>query len=334
MSISIPPSSKNLVIGLVKGYQFNQIKPFLISLGNCGYKGDICLLTASLSSETQINLQDHAAENGIILHSVQADEPFFKFPYIVKNSHLKLKEFHPFQLRKLPLFNYLYAKSIQFIAFLNKESSCTLKCHISKLFLYTWCVRYPLYYLYLSEYGKSYSNVMLTDTRDVLFQKDPFSFNINGLCCFLEENDFTINSSSVNRGWIIEGFGENALREIGHYSISCSGTTIGTRSAIMQYLETMVDYLIQISSQSVGIDQGVHNYILRKNLIKDVKFFENYHGPVLTMQLCQEKKFHFNQDGYITNEDGSIINVLHQYDRHSSAIKSKLRIYQESECVI
>ena len=324
-------SANNLVLGLVKGYEFEQIKPFLVSLRACGYKGNLCLLTCRLSSATQQALQKYAEQNQVILHPFP-DFSLLSFPYKIKNGQLAFKEVHPHQLLQLYPLNKLYIQFINAAASPEKENSHLTKCRISKLFLNAWCVRYPLYYLYLSEYGKSYENIMLTDTRDVLFQADPFGFDFDGLCCFLENEEKTINSCEFNSNWILKGFSEDALRDIGHEKISCSGTTIGTRSAVMRYLETMVDYLIQLKTQFMGIDQGVHNYILRKGLVGDVKFYDNHHGPVLTMHHTGEDKIRFDSDGYVINEDGSVINVLHQYDRQSSEIRSKMLVHQESEC--
>src|SRR5262249_3458368 len=39
-----------------------------------------------------------------------------------------------------------------------------------------YCLRYLLAYCYLGEYAEKHRNVMLTDIRDVIFQKDPFDF--------------------------------------------------------------------------------------------------------------------------------------------------------------
>lgn len=326
-------TANNLVLGLVKEYEFEQIKPFLASLRDSGYQGDVCLLVSELSPATQQVLQKYAAQNRIIIHSFR-DFPLLSFPYKIRKRRLAFKDLYLHQLIQLYPLNNLYVRLVNAVASLREENPYLVKCHISKLFLNAWCVRYPLYYLYLSKYGKYYESIMLTDTRDVLFQANPFSFDFDGLCCFLENEEKTIKSCEFNSNWILKGFGENALHDMGHQTISCSGTTIGTRSAIMLYLETMVDHLIQLKTQFRGIDQGVHNYILRKGLVEAVRFYDNHHGPVLTMHHTGEDKIRFNSDGYVINEDGSIINVLHQYDRQSSEIKNKMLVYRKSGCIV
>lgn len=327
-------STNNLVLGLVKGYEFEQIKPFLVSLRNCGYQGDICLLVSKLSPATQQALQQYAEQHRLILHPFQ-DRPLLSFPYKIKNKNLVFKEIYRHELLFYPLTK-LYAQLVNTAASQNKENSYLLKCHISKFFLNVMAIRYPLYYLYLFTHGKSYANVMLTDVRDVLFQADPFdfAFDFDGLCCFLEDEEKTIGSCGFNSNWILTGFGEDALHQVGHQKITCAGTTIGTYSAVMNYLEIMVDYLIKLKAQCMGIDQGVHNYVIRKGLINNVRFYENHYSPVLTMHHTDKDKIRFNGDGYVINEDGSVINVLHQYDRQSSEIRNKMLVYRKSGCIV
>lgn len=181
------------------------------------------------------------------------------------------------------------------------------------------CYRYLLYHTHLlnnKEYNKEYS-IMLTDVRDVIFQNDPFDFEFNGLCCFLEDKRKTINSCPINSSWLHSAFGVGTLKEIGSYNISCSGVTIGSYSSIIPYLDKMVYFINKLGPKAniTGIDQGIHNYIVHKKLV-DYKFFENLDGPVLTMGYTDPKSLHFNNDRFIINNNGNVINILHQYDRH------------------
>lgn len=177
------------------------------------------------------------------------------------------------------------------------------------------CYRYLLYQKYLS--NNKYSNVMLTDVRDVTFQRNPFDFEFDNLSCFLEDKRKTINSCNFNSNWIRQAYGSDTLSEIGSNSISCSGTTIGPYSSIVHYLDNMAYQIKGLGPKAniIGIDQGIHNYLIYENLI-DCKLFENYYGAVLTMGYSHTKDIHFNNEGFIINNDNSIINVLHQYDRH------------------
>lgn len=204
--------------------------------------------------------------------------------------------------------------------------------------------RHVLYHNYLIEHvkdkmnGSEYEkhNIMLTDTRDVVFQKDPFDFDINNsLCCFLEDKSQSINSCPYNSGWIKDIFGNNMLDEIGSNMISCAGVTIGDYKSIIIYLETMIDCINRIGKKNC-VDQGIHNYIIyqkenRENNLRNkinLRLFETGKGPVFTMGYVKEKDIIFNNDGFIINNDGSIANVLHQYDRHPG-IYEKANVFQK-----
>ena len=193
--------------------------------------------------------------------------------------------------------------------------------------------RHILYRDYLIEYFKNNDNkdkynIMLTDTRDVLFQRDPFDFDINNsLCCFLEDKSKSISTCPFNSEWINYMFGKNVLDEIGSNMISCAGVNIGNYRSIMSYLTVMIDYINTLGNKAY-IDQGIHNYIIHKNILGNkvnLRLFENGKGPVLTMQYMKDIDIIFNNDGLIINYDGSIPSVLHQYDRRP-AIYEKIKV--------
>ncbi len=317
---------KNLILGLVKGYTFDKVKPFLISLKKTGFQGDVCLFVSDLSPETLAAMQEY----GVKLQSFK--EWYLKIP-LLKNGKLIWKKINVYhRLVKNYSINRLNYRLVKTLLS-GKNNSYEAKANLAVKFVDIMGIRYPLYYLYLRKYGHDYTNVMITDVRDVLFQRDPFDFDIgDNLCCFFEEEGKTLRTGGVNADWLRDGFGPHVLDAIGDRQISCAGTTVGSRSAMMEYLERMIDNTIELKCHTWGIDQGVHNYILHSGLVKNVKFYENYRGPVLTMHFSKDDKLRFDENGYIINEDGSVVHVLHQYDRKTPDIKQKMLVYKESEC--
>lgn len=317
---------KNLILGLVKGYSFDKIKPFLISLKKSGFQGDVCFFAADLSPETMAAIQEY----GVKLQSFK--EWYFKLPLIKEGKFIWKKIYFYHRLVNIYPINRLNSRLVKALT-AAKPNSYAAKSNLVVKFVDIMGIRYPLYYLYLLEHGQHYENVMITDVRDVLFQRDPFDFDIgDNLCCFFEEEGKTLRTGDANAVWLRDGFGPHVLDAIGDRKISCAGTTIGSRSAMMQYLEGMIDNMIELKCHMWGIDQGVHNYILHSGLVENVKFYENYRGPVLTMHFSKDEKLRFDNNGYIINDDGSVVNVLHQYDRKTPEIKNKMLVYKESEC--
>jgi hypothetical protein len=89
-------------------------------------------------------------------------------------------------------------------------------------------------------YGES-SKVMITDTRDAIFQSDPFAFQRqewedSELVLFLESQpNKVINRCTYNSGWVRGCYGTEALNKIGHNPVSCSGVSMGSRNGILVY---------------------------------------------------------------------------------------------------
>jgi hypothetical protein len=261
----------NAIIGVIKNYKFEDLKPFVSSLRNTGYIGDILFLYQNIDLETQKQLLEYK----VTLIPFTNTYPYVEEKY-QKNLGTLPDEYH----RDLHLFS----------------------------------MRYIPYYLYLKNCGKEYENIMVADIRDVLFQKDPFDFDINNnLCCFLESNQWPINKSEFNAFEIEVAFGKSELDKIGHQLISCCGTTVGPQHLIMKYLEKMIE-LILAGDGSIMMDQGTHNYIVWNHMVDNIKFYKNHEGPILTVGY--EKKLLKNKDGQVIDKTGRVVNVVHQYDRH------------------
>ncbi|MFX1296180.1 MAG: hypothetical protein ACFFD2_15185, partial [Promethearchaeota archaeon] len=189
-------------------------------------------------------------------------------------------------------------------------------------------LRYILYYLYLFKYGSKYSKVMITDIKDVIFQRNPFDFVFNGgLYCFLENNRSTIKTSPFNSGRILRHFGTEVLEEIGDNHPSCSGTTFGSVLDLMDYLKGMIDLITKIDTKGGG-DQGLHNYLVYSGKLKNLKFIEDNKGSVLTIGSKLNREIHFNKAGLVINADGEVFNTIHQYDRHPELFERFLKKYK------
>ena len=302
---------KNVVLGLVKGYAFEQIRPFVASLRATDYAGDICLFYSDLDESTVNSLREYDVD---------------MVPFTMGTVNLGFKRIYIFSLLQrishtlgvvFPVHR-LFAGLVNTLASRSKKGEEYLaKCRIAAKSFNVYCVRFPLYYLYLAQNRGRYANVMLTDVRDVIFQRDPFAFEFgDDLCVFIEDDRQKMEDCPYNSEWLKTGFGEDVLREIGNEIPSCSGTTIGGYQAIMEYLELMVDQMLQLKSHPSGMDQGVHNYLLYKQQLKNVRIFQNRLGPVFTMGKTVDLPTAFDDEGFVLNKDGSIAHVLHQYDRH------------------
>ncbi|HEX6184574.1 MAG TPA: hypothetical protein VFZ44_11880 [Pyrinomonadaceae bacterium] len=297
---------KNLVMGLVKGYSFEQLRPFVASLRETGYDGDICLFYADIDERTLAGLREYDVE--LVPFKFEPLNLLFKriYPYAIMN-----------RLLKLPRANELFARLVGLAASARGGDRNSARYSIAARFLNVYCIRFPLYYVHLARNAGKYANVLISDVRDVIFQRDPFDFDLGDeVCVFLEDPRDRIRDCRYNTLWLERGFGPGTVEEVGDNLVSCSGVTLGSYRAMMHYLEVMNEHLLRLNSHPHGMDQGVHNYVLYKQRLKGVRVFENGRGPVLTMGKTTDLPTRFDERGRVLNDDGTVPGVLHQYDRH------------------
>jgi hypothetical protein len=187
-----------------------------------------------------------------------------------------------------------------------------------------YCFRYLLAYCYLKEFVQKYQYIMLTDVRDVIFQKDPFNFPIgNKLCCFMEREGISLRQEPVDAWWMEQAFNRSTLERLGDNPIVCSGVTIAPPNLMTDYVERMIDLFMAAPGRGwearPGMDQAMHNYLIYNGLLPEIALYANNTSPVFTVGL--EDNISLNQSGFIVNKRGDIPNIVHQYDRHWQVAK-------------
>jgi hypothetical protein len=186
-------------------------------------------------------------------------------------------------------------------------------------------LRYQRYLDILESQALDADQVMITDLRDVLFQDDPFRPPVTQLEVFLEEPSATFATEPHNRRWIRDLYGARALRELSHLVISCSGTVIGPRQEVIEYLRQMSAAADRRRRPLGSHDQAIHNHLLRHERLGDnTLIVPNGHGRVLTMGAMTSVVR--DDAGRVLNLDGSVPAVIHQYDRHPSLAPELVRI--------
>src|ERR1035437_8515521 len=189
--------SKKLILGLLSGLSLEQTKPFFLSLEKAGYRGDVCMVVSDLGTATQALLRARRVQ-------------FIPLPKAF------LRRFSAGAAR-LPGY------------FLPPQTRASFQHQLAPAYMHPLCARYFFFPSYLQECGGSYSQVMLTDVRDVLFQTDPFAFEMpDGLGVFFEDGSRNLGACPVNSHAMSQAFGQATLREMSGLPIACPGTIIGT----------------------------------------------------------------------------------------------------------
>lgn len=182
--------------------------------------------------------------------------------------------------------------------------------------------RFFLYREYLggrARLGAPPGRVLLTDVRDVVFQRDPFSFAWPpGLCVFYEDRVTRLGACPHMTRWTLGHLGPQALERMGQSLVSCSGTLLGDREGVRSWLDRLCAMLLPFEPPEArgmaGYDQAVHNLLLHEGAPCDVTAFHN-DSPVLTLGRLSAPPG-LDASGDVLNEGGEPAHIVHQYDRH------------------
>ncbi len=191
--------------------------------------------------------------------------------------------------------------------------------------------RHVKYLEFLME-NPGYDYILLADTRDIVFQNDPFCLDQSrSLYFFTESETVKIGNCASNSTWIEAGFGKAKLQSLFHKTISCSGTVMGSHDGIMAYLSAMIVAASKADAQSLtveGIDQGFHNIILHDKLIADIHLMKNQ-GHIATLGHLGPDDISLSEDGRAINADGTASPIVHQYDypSHDALYHSIMKRY-------
>jgi len=286
------------------GYSHSQLKCFISSLARTSFRGDLVLFVGGTDRESIRLLR---AGGAIIV-------PFW-YPY---RRCYKLRT--PFY-RLWPVIRPL----------LSTFSSPGAVRHIAAPFLNLSILRFGFYRDYLLKHGGNYRRVFLTDLRDVCFQSDPCLHVGDGeLRVFVEEPGQMIGNCANNSRWLRELYGDNVVADLAAKPIVCSGTILGDRVRISEYLDAFLLSLRDAQSvMRMGMDQGIHNYLIHRGHLGPVTMCENRKSEVLTMGLMPADNLPVVSDrGEVLNEDGVPYAVLHQFDRHKTFAERIQAMYE------
>lgn len=281
-----PAVKKNLVLGAIRGYQFSDLAPFVKSLRQTAFDGDVVLLWNTIDDETRRQLEEH-------------DVKLVHFPY--RGGALNSwSRFWPWvkPVVALPISDY---------------ARTTIYRNILNLAF----VRYIHALDFLQRSAGSYDKVLLTDVRDVVFQADPFRDELPGdVVAFLESPQMTYGEEPMNDGWIVENYNHQMLQHLVGQRISCCGTIAGSLSGLLKYLQAFNNEIRHLKSVAHGADTSVHNVLIRRNAFHAFEIAENYLSMVGTVGPAFDEIM-IGEDDLVRAPSGRPVPVLHQYDRNA-----------------
>jgi hypothetical protein len=289
-------TSRDLIMVTSHRENFATLEPFVLSLKRSGFQGSTAIFVSGMDDESVSKLRSH----GVII---------VPFHFSGKGDRQRLA-------RLWPLWRWYFSTG----------ASLSKKIRLAHRVFHMRYLRYLLYAEFLREHAADFDRVLLSDGKDVFFQRDPFAWDwAPGAHFFLEDATKRIGDCRLHRLWLGCQFGEAFVEQNAGRTPSCSGTTFGDMAAIRQYVDVMIATIMQARNLAKisGGDQGIHNYVMICNLLNNIVVRENRRGPVLTMGVLRETDFKTDTTGAVLNENGETPPVLHQYDRIPS-LKERL----------
>ena len=184
--------------------------------------------------------------------------------------------------------------------------------------------RFILFLQYLTWHQDEYDRVMLTDIRDVIFQKAPFAAESGqGISFFLEDPSQTFRHK-FNYEWLAAATDVQTADALADRPVSCAGITIGSIKQVIAYLAYIKSKLVHREKLEWGLDQGIHNSYLYVAKPDGLRVFSSDEPYVINLGAYQP--YRTNQGGEVVNSKDEPYAIVHQYDRSGklfTAMKEK-----------
>jgi hypothetical protein len=175
--------------------------------------------------------------------------------------------------------------------------------------------RYIVYYNFLSANAHLYQTVLISDVRDVYFQRDPFHDFNQKFVTFLEIEGSSCGGRT-NRRWIKSVYGKKVAASMSDKRVICSGISMGTSLMMRDYLSQMRHEVTRLGCIPYA-DQGIHNVLIRKNSFP-ASLCVNEDGLTLTAAGEGSAKDFLLEDDVVVTQKRKPFALVHQYDRYTS----------------
>jgi hypothetical protein len=297
-------TERSVVLGAYASLPARDLEPFARSLRATGFRGSLAVVAGRLAPE------ERAALGALADDVVDVDAEYARNLPLARGLLARMRPTRAARRAYAPLFGAV-ARGLGGRAAPSRWAG--LEYHLEGL----QALRYGHYLRYLRERAPEADLVMITDLRDVVFQRDPFADPVDGLELYLEDGSVRIGHDFFNTRWIANLYGPGEVEALRDSPVSCSGTVVGTRDAMLAYLEAMTGEIARQAGRPLGChDQAIHNVLFHRGRLPDPRAVVNATGRILTMGMMSG--YRTAPDGSVLNDDGSVPAVLHQWDRHGA----------------
>lgn len=169
-------------------------------------------------------------------------------------------------------------------------------------------------------------NVILSDTRDLVYQGNPFDQLVG------DELELTTEVKTIkecphwNTRWVKTMYGHDAFELVKDQKIICGGYMCGKRSGVITLCQMMVNESKNFPKTVPGqppvfVDQGAMNVFYKQGRFPSTTLHHTG-GPFVATIGGSMGTTKLDEEGYLVTEDGIRPAVVHQYDRHPHVVEA------------
>jgi hypothetical protein len=165
------------------------------------------------------------------------------------------------------------------------------------------------------------THVLLADSRDVIFQRNPFEQIGPRLVSGLEEK--IIGDCPRNSDWIIQVYGTDVHSRLSKRTVVCAGITLGSVEEVEKYLMAMRGEIWRCLPKVAGIeqyDQAIHNYLIYNGRV-NLELTDNRAGMIATLHYESSSNIQIDPATGVAKVQGKAPAIIHQYDRHDNLLR-------------
>ena len=158
-----------------------------------------------------------------------------------------------------------------------------------------------------------YRCVLLSDSRDVVFQDNPFPHvNPNVLNVFEQDRSMLYGGDNLDTKWFASVIGNDLLNKVKGKQTICAGTIMGSPGVLLKYLALMEKEIL--THKFKPIDQPMHNKVVYLDWPQELlASHSNQSGVIFTVAETSDSDYKIEENKVVINN--KVVPVLHQYDR-------------------
>lgn len=186
----------------------------------------------------------------------------------------------------------------------------------------TWSYNVARYALFLEQLSKSDAGrVLVCDSRDVVFQREPFSAFEGGdaVHLFEEHPGKPIAKCLWTQSWLRYRYGDAALAPVAKEPVLCSGFVVGSAKRMRDFLSLVAGEVrpsLKATNYMAGYDQGIVNHLAYAGRIGGLVIHPWATALVRHLGNAPALETPLDASGKVLTPAGEIAVAVHQFDRH------------------